>query len=59
RGYSEKPRCYTASLAFFEVPHVGQLCSWDCGLACIVMVLRTIGIDQCNIQALTEFCSTT
>ncbi|RZC78444.1 hypothetical protein C5167_002623 [Papaver somniferum] len=44
---------------FVDVPHVGQLCSWDCGLACIVMVLRTIGIDQCNIQALTELCTTT
>ncbi|MCL7034591.1 hypothetical protein MKW94_017963 [Papaver nudicaule] len=44
---------------FVEVPHVGQLCSWDCGLACIVMVLRAIGIDQCDIQALTQLCSTT
>ncbi|KAK6933087.1 Protein GUCD1 [Dillenia turbinata] len=41
------------------VPHVNQLCTWDCGLACVVMVLRTIGIDNCSIQALGELCCTT
>ncbi|OVA17746.1 Guanylyl cyclase [Macleaya cordata] len=44
---------------FVEVPHIGQLCSWDCGLACVLMVLRTIGIDHCDIHTLGELCSTT
>ncbi|XP_021904003.1 protein GUCD1 isoform X2 [Carica papaya] len=42
-----------------EVPHINQLCSWDCGLACVLMVLRTMGIDDCNIQDLADLCGTT
>lgn len=42
-----------------EVPHINQLCNWDCGLACVLMVLRTIGINNCSIQALEELCCTT
>ncbi|KAI4299471.1 hypothetical protein L6164_032931 [Bauhinia variegata] len=54
--------CYLPTLSrslFVEVPHVNQLYTWDCGLACVVMVLKTIGIDDCNIQALTDLCCTT
>uniref|UniRef100_A0A7C8YRE2 Guanylate cyclase n=1 Tax=Opuntia streptacantha TaxID=393608 RepID=A0A7C8YRE2_OPUST len=43
---------------FIEVPHVNQLCNWDCGLACILMVLRTIGIDNCDLQTLEKLCGT-
>ncbi|RVX13615.1 Protein GUCD1 [Vitis vinifera] len=44
---------------FVEVPHMNQLSTWDCGLACVLMVLRTFGINNCNIQALEELCCTT
>ncbi|CAN0837760.1 Guanylyl cyclase 1 [Linum grandiflorum] len=43
---------------FVEVPHVNQLHSWDCGLACIVMVLNTVGIGDCSIKALEDMCDT-
>ncbi|XP_027335916.1 protein GUCD1 [Abrus precatorius] len=44
---------------FIEVPHVNQVYTWDCGLACVLMVLKTIGVNNYNIQALAELCSTT
>ncbi|OAY46175.1 guanylyl cyclase 1 isoform X1 [Manihot esculenta] len=44
---------------FIEVPHISQLHSWDCGLACVLMALNTIGINNCSIQALAELCCTT
>ncbi|KAK7311272.1 hypothetical protein RJT34_09298 [Clitoria ternatea] len=44
---------------FIEVPHINQIYTWDCGLACVLMVLQTIGVNNCNIQALAELCSTT
>lgn len=44
---------------FVEVPHINQLHSWDCGLACVLMVLRTLGIKDCNVQELEELCCTT
>lgn len=47
------------SAHFVEVPHINQLFSWDCGLACVLMVLRTIGVNNCNIQGLAEQCCTT
>ncbi|KAH9766782.1 hypothetical protein WN944_017907 [Citrus x changshan-huyou] len=47
------------SAHFVEVPHINQLFSWDCGLACVLMVMRTIGINNCNIQGLAEQCCTT
>ncbi|KAJ8537893.1 hypothetical protein K7X08_014433 [Anisodus acutangulus] len=43
---------------FVEVPHINQLHSWDCGLACVLMVLRTLGIKDCNMQELEELCCT-
>ncbi|OMO76381.1 Guanylyl cyclase [Corchorus olitorius] len=47
------PRSY-----FVEVPHINQLYSWDCGLACVLMALTTIGINDYNIQNLAELCCT-
>ncbi|CAI0443454.1 unnamed protein product [Linum tenue] len=44
---------------FVEVPHVNQLQSWDCGLACVVMVLNTVGVSDCSIEALADISSTT
>ncbi|CAK9171815.1 unnamed protein product [Ilex paraguariensis] len=44
---------------FVEVPHINQLRMWDCGLACVLMVLRAVGINNCSIQELEEVCSTT
>lgn len=44
---------------FVKVPHVQQLRSWDCGLACVLMVLKTIGIEDCDLRSLANLCSTT
>lgn len=41
-----------------KVPHVEQLCSWDCGLACVLMVLKTLGIEGHDLKSLGELCST-
>ncbi|KAL5647921.1 hypothetical protein ACJX0J_042276, partial [Zea mays] len=42
------------------VPHVQQAFKWDCGLACVLMVLRTLGIDCCDgIADLERLCRTT
>ncbi|XP_019439422.1 PREDICTED: protein GUCD1 isoform X2 [Lupinus angustifolius] len=43
---------------FNEVPHINQIYTWDCGLACVTMVLKTIGINDCDIQSLAELCCT-
>ncbi|KAL6126687.1 hypothetical protein ACLB2K_074733 [Fragaria x ananassa] len=54
-------KCHLSGLPcshFVEVPHINQLYSWDCGLACVLMVFRTIGIDSCDIQTLAELCCT-
>ncbi|XP_021813873.1 protein GUCD1 [Prunus avium] len=59
---SSNGKCHVAALPcshFVEVPHINQLDSWDCGLACLVMVFRTVGIDSCDIQTLAELCCTT
>ncbi|KAK9158924.1 hypothetical protein Scep_005498 [Stephania cephalantha] len=40
------------------VPHIGQLYSWDCGLACVSMVLSTLGIDHHDIHVLADICNT-
>ncbi|CAA3022354.1 Hypothetical predicted protein [Olea europaea subsp. europaea] len=57
---SSKDESYgTIFSCFIEVPHINQLRTWDCGLACVLMVLRTLGIYNCNIQELGELCSTT
>ncbi|KAL5203364.1 hypothetical protein ABZP36_014316 [Zizania latifolia] len=44
---------------YIDVPHVQQAFTWDCGLACVLMVLRTLGIDCCGIADLEKLCSTT
>uniref|UniRef100_A0A452Z8I3 Guanylyl cyclase n=1 Tax=Aegilops tauschii subsp. strangulata TaxID=200361 RepID=A0A452Z8I3_AEGTS len=42
------------------VPHVQQAFTWDCGLACVLMVLRTLGLDCCHgIAELEKLCRTT
>ncbi|OAO94508.1 GC1 [Arabidopsis thaliana] len=46
------------SSSHMEVPHVHQLASWDCGLACVLMVLRASGIASCTLEDLAEICST-
>ncbi|KAL1365276.1 guanylyl cyclase 1 isoform X2 [Arachis duranensis] len=43
---------------FVDVPHVNQIYTWDCGLACVSMVLKTIGVNDRDIQALAELCCT-
>lgn len=43
-----------------DVPHVQQAFTWDCGLACVLMVLRTLGVDCCDgIADLGKLCHTT
>ncbi|KAF4361826.1 hypothetical protein F8388_016417 [Cannabis sativa] len=42
-----------------DVPHVNQLYSWDCGLACVLMVFRTFSINVHSIESLAELCCTT
>lgn len=44
---------------FIEVPHINQLYNWDCGLACVLMVLQTIGITCCDLDTLGQLCGTT
>ncbi|ONM06742.1 guanylyl cyclase 1 [Zea mays] len=44
----------------WQVPHVQQAFTWDYGLACVLMVLRTLGIDCCDgIADLERLCRTT
>ncbi|XP_024403500.1 guanylyl cyclase 1 [Physcomitrium patens] len=42
-----------------QVPHVRQLCNWDCGLACVLMVLKFLGIQGCDLKYLSQLCQTT
>ncbi|KAL2333311.1 hypothetical protein Fmac_014524 [Flemingia macrophylla] len=54
--------CHPSSLRrsqFIDVPHINQIYTWDCGLACVLMVLKTIGVNNYDIQALAELCCTT
>lgn len=45
---------------YVDVPHVQQAFTWDCGLACVLMVLRTLRIDCCDgIANLERLCTTT
>eukprot|EP01018_Ginkgo_biloba_P034402 Gb_14423 [translate_table: standard] len=32
---------------------------WDCGLACVLMVLKALGIESCDMKSLGKLCSTT
>ncbi|XP_074574091.1 guanylyl cyclase 1 isoform X1 [Curcuma longa] len=42
-----------------DVPHMRQRFDWDCGLACVLMVLRTVGLEQFDIRDLEKICGTT
>ncbi|KAK8955500.1 hypothetical protein KSP40_PGU017778 [Platanthera guangdongensis] len=39
---------------FVDVPHVRQQFHWDCGLACVLMVMRTLGIQHYDIHHLAK-----
>ncbi|PIN14450.1 Guanylate cyclase [Handroanthus impetiginosus] len=55
-----KDQCRTSVLSHFvEVPHINQQHTWDCGLACVLMVLKALGVYECNSQELVELCHTT
>ncbi|PSC74764.1 GUCD1 isoform X2 [Micractinium conductrix] len=40
------------------VPHIPQRYNWDCGLACVLMVLRALGLRQYHMGTLLELCPT-
>ncbi|KAK3246418.1 hypothetical protein CYMTET_44044 [Cymbomonas tetramitiformis] len=42
-----------------NVPHVRQSYNWDCGLACVLMVLRSLGVMKCDLRCLRSLCPTT
>ncbi|GAQ91159.1 Guanylyl cyclase domain containing protein [Klebsormidium nitens] len=43
---------------FIPVPHVRQSYAWDCGLACVLMVLRALGFTGVNLKTLRQMCPT-
>ncbi|KAG6418573.1 hypothetical protein SASPL_120777 [Salvia splendens] len=49
----------SVSSYFVDVPHINQESTWDCGLACVLMVLQAVGVYNCTIQDLVELCCTT
>lgn len=51
-------KCFHTFVIFLQVPHVNQLSNWDCGLACVLMVLQTIGINNCSLHTLEKLCGT-
>eukprot|EP00878_Enallax_costatus_P008667 GHUV01009061.1.p1 GENE.GHUV01009061.1~~GHUV01009061.1.p1 ORF type:complete len:460 (+),score=166.15 GHUV01009061.1:529-1908(+) len=42
-----------------HVQHIPQLYNWDCGLACVLMVLRALGCANCDFQQLRRLSQTT
>ncbi|KAL1825148.1 hypothetical protein ACET3Z_011926 [Daucus carota] len=44
---------------FVDVPHINQLRTWDCGLNCVLMILKTLGFNNCTIEELDTLCSLT
>lgn len=57
---SNHNQCQNSVLShFIDVPHINQQYTWDCGLACVLMVLRTLGVYDCDIQDLEDICCTT
>jgi hypothetical protein len=42
-----------------DVQHVSQQYSWDCGLACVLMVLRALGCTSCDMHQLRRLSQTT
>ncbi|KAL0555970.1 hypothetical protein IC582_004473 [Cucumis melo] len=60
-SFLNKIRCDASVLPrsqLIEVPHINQLQQWDCGLACVLMVLNLLGINDCDIQSLADLCGT-
>ncbi|KAK9916795.1 hypothetical protein WJX75_007133 [Coccomyxa subellipsoidea] len=53
-GLLPKPLSHTQ-----RVPHVRQVYNWDCGLACVLMVLRAAGIHSEDFSSLRTLCSVT
>ncbi|KAK9075452.1 hypothetical protein SSX86_003775 [Deinandra increscens subsp. villosa] len=43
---------------FVNVPHLKQERTWDCGLVCVLMVLKTLNINHFDIKDLEAFCHT-
>ncbi|GMH36892.1 hypothetical protein BSKO_04765 [Bryopsis sp. KO-2023] len=41
-----------------NVPHVNQKEKWDCGLACLMMVLKGKGVKDCDLDYLKKLCPT-
>lgn len=41
------------------VPHVQQSFNWDCGLACALMVLKSLGVSCLDMASLRSLCNTT
>ena len=50
-------RCFLAPS--LQVPHVRQHYNWDCGLACVLMVLRAMGVHGIDFYTLRQCCGTT
>ncbi|EIE26457.1 hypothetical protein COCSUDRAFT_46095 [Coccomyxa subellipsoidea C-169] len=53
-GLIPKPHSHTQ-----RVPHIRQVFNWDCGLACVLMVLRAAGIHSEDFSSLRNLCSIT
>ena len=43
-----------------DIIYVGQKYNWDCGLACIIMILKTLDISPSStIDSLSKYCTST
>ncbi|KAI3432758.1 hypothetical protein D9Q98_004298 [Chlorella vulgaris] len=49
--------CLPASFSH-RVPHYRQMHTWDCGVACVLMVLRALGSSRHHWGTLLELCPT-
>ncbi|RKP39233.1 Guanylyl cyclase [Dimargaris cristalligena] len=47
----KRPRTF-----YHPVPHIMQWYSWDCGLACVCMILHYYGLTQFNMEDLLRYC---
>ncbi|GFR50726.1 hypothetical protein Agub_g12983 [Astrephomene gubernaculifera] len=47
------------SVVHAHVPHCKQHFNWDCGLACVQMILEASGFPNCDYQTLRHLCDTT
>ncbi|GLC36565.1 hypothetical protein PLESTM_000460800 [Pleodorina starrii] len=47
------------SFVHSHVPHCKQYFNWDCGLACVQMILQASGFPHCDYRILRQFCATT